>query len=36
MTDEEWIDSVKRIKDPVEMLECIVENERFFGSDPLI
>ena len=23
-----------RIEDPVKMLECIVENERFFGYDP--
>jgi len=34
MTDAEWIESVNQIKDPVKMLECIVENERFFGFDP--
>jgi hypothetical protein len=34
MTDAEWIESVKQIKDPVKMLECIVEYERFFGFDP--
>ena len=34
MTDRQWITKTKRIKDPLEMLECIVKNENFLGYDP--
>lgn len=34
MNDKQWIEKVRAIKDPVEMLRVICENEDFFGYDP--
>ena len=34
MLDSEWIEQVKKISNPVEMLQCIVDNEEYFGYDP--
>ncbi len=34
MADKEWIEKVKQIEDPREMLKLIVENETFLGFDP--
>ena len=34
MTDDEYIADIKKITDPVEMLECVLENEGYYGYDP--
>ena len=33
MSDKDWFKKVKKITDPVEMLELIVEEESYFGYD---
>ena len=33
MNDSEWIEIVKKITDPLEMLKVIVDNEQYFGHD---
>jgi hypothetical protein len=33
VTDEEWIKEIKEIRDPVKMLQTIVDNEQYFGYD---
>ena len=33
MTDKEWFEKVKKITNPIEMLELIVEDESYFGYD---
>ncbi len=33
-TDAEWIEEIKKIADPVEMLSVIIDNEMYFGYDP--
>lgn len=34
MTDQDWIQQVQQISDPIKMLRCILDNQDFLGYDP--
>jgi len=34
VNDDDWKDSVKKITDPTEMLECLTNNQDYLGGDP--
>ncbi|MFI5404958.1 MAG: hypothetical protein ACHQ1D_00445 [Nitrososphaerales archaeon] len=33
MCDKDWVDSINKIDNPIDMLKAIVDNEHFLGYD---